>query len=440
MHYILIIYNINDICNCMNVYIETHGCKLNIADSQKISKDFLSSGFNISEDVNKSEIFVLNTCTVTKSADKKARNRLRSIKKNNPNIHIIATGCYPQRNKEEVLALGIVDTIIPNDEKKNFIKIVNKKFPLKNNIKENYDINEILLGRTRASIAIQKGCNQICSYCIVPKVRGSENSIESKEIINQINYLESKGCKEVVLTGTQLGTYGFDLKNYNLFKLLKEVLENTKILRLRLSSVQPHEFNEDLLSLWNDKSFKKRLCPHFHIPLQSGSDKILKLMRRKYTISQFTDITKEIKSTIENSSITTDLIVGFPSESEIDHINTKKLLKNSLITEVHVFPYSIRPGTTAFYLDNKVQSSIITKRAKEIRDISNKLKMKHLLSLVNSEQNVLWENSKNNSGYTENYSYFSLSSDEIILPNSFINKVKIKSVENENLIGVISKY
>jgi threonylcarbamoyladenosine tRNA methylthiotransferase MtaB len=439
MHYILIIYNINDICNCMNVYIETHGCKLNIADSQKISKEFLSSGFTISEDINKSEIFVLNTCTVTKSADKKARNRLRSIKKNHPNIHLIATGCYPQRNKDEVLALGIVDTIIKNEEKNNFIKIISEKFSVKNNLEDNYGLEKILLGRTRASIAIQKGCNQICSYCIVPKVRGSENSIEPKEIINQINYLESKGCKEVVLTGTQLGTYGFDLKNYNLYKLLKEVLENTQILRLRLSSVQPHEFNKDLLSLWNHKDFKKRLCPHFHIPLQSGSNKILKSMRRKYTISQFTDITKKIKSTIENASITTDLIVGFPDETETDHINTKKLLKNSNITEIHVFPYSIRPGTTAFYLDNKIQPSIITKRAKEIREISNKLKIKHLLSLINSEQNVLWENSKKNSGYTENYSYFSLSGNETRFTNSSISKVKIKSIENQNLIGLISK-
>lgn len=439
MHYILIIYNINDICNHMNVYIETHGCKLNIADSQKISKDFLSSGFNISEDINKSEIFVLNSCTVTKSADKKARNRLRSIKKNHPNIHLIATGCYPQRNKDEVLELGIVDTIIKNEEKDNFIKIISEKFPVNNKIENNYGVESILLGRTRASIAIQKGCNQICSYCIVPKVRGPENSIDPKEIINQINYLESKGCKEVVLTGTQLGTYGFDLKNYNLYKLLKEILSKTKILRLRLSSVQPHEFNEDLLSLWNHDNFKKRLCPHFHIPLQSGSDKILKSMRRKYTTFQFTEITKKIKSSIKNSSITTDLIVGFPDESEVDHINTKNLLKNSNITEVHVFPYSIRPGTTAFYLDNKIQSSIITKRAKEIREISNKLKMKHLLSLINSEQNVLWENSKHNSGYTENYSYFSLSNNEISLPNSSISKVKVKSIENENLIGLISK-
>ena len=181
------------------------------------------------------------------------------------------------------------------------------------------------------------------------------------------------------------------------------------------------------------------MCPHFHIPLQSGSDKILKSMRRKYTTFQFTEITKKIKSSIKNSSITTDLIVGFPDESEVDHINTKNLLKNSNITEVHVFPYSIRPGTTAFYLDNKIQSSIITKRAKEIREISNKLKMKHLLSLINSEQNVLWENSKHNSGYTENYSYFSLSNNEISLPNSSISKVKVKSIENENLIGLISK-
>ena len=310
----------------MKFLIETHGCKLNTADYQRISKEILLEGFTLTDNIENSDIYILNTCTVTKSADKKARNRLRFIKKNNPGIHLVATGCYPQRNESEVLSLGIVDTIISNDKKNQLPVILSEKFSKNIPLIVEPKIEDILIGRTRASIAIQKGCNQICSYCIVPKVRGRENSIDQDEIINQINYLVSKGCKEVVLTGTQLGTYGYDLKEMSLYKLLVNILNRTNITRLRLSSVQPHEFSDEILDLWTNKNYKNTLCPHFHIPLQSGSNNVLKSMRRKYTTDQFTKIVNKIKLTIPNSSITTDIIVGFPGEEEEDHLDTKKLL------------------------------------------------------------------------------------------------------------------
>ena len=423
----------------MKVYIETHGCKLNTADSQRISKEILLEGFTLTDNIENSDIYILNTCTVTKSADKKARNRLRFIKKNNPGIHLVATGCYPQRNESEVLSLGIVDTIISNDKKNQLPVILSEKFSKNIPLIVEPKIEDILIGRTRASIAIQKGCNQICSYCIVPKVRGRENSIDQDEIINQINYLVSKGCKEVVLTGTQLGTYGYDLKEMSLYKLLVNILNRTNITRLRLSSVQPHEFSDEILDLWTNKNYKNILCPHFHIPLQSGSNNVLKSMRRKYTTDQFTKIVNKIKLTIPNSSITTDIIVCFPGEEEEDHLDTKKLLIDSNISEIHVFPYSIRPGTSAFYLKDKIQTSLVTERAKEIRNISRILKEKFLKSLIDTEQKVLWENKYRNSGYTENYSYFSLAKSENKRTNTAITKVKIESIEDNNLVGIISK-
>ena len=423
----------------MKVYIETHGCKLNTADSQRISKEILLEGFTLTDNIENSDIYILNTCTVTKSADKKARNRLRFIKKNNPGIHLVATGCYPQRNESEVLSLGIVDTIISNDKKNQLPVILSEKFSRNIPLIVEPKIEDILIGRTRASVAIQKGCNQICSYCIVPKVRGRENSIDQDEIINQINYLVSKGCKEVVLTGTQLGTYGYDLKEMSLYKLLVNILNRTNITRLRLSSVQPHEFSDEILDLWKNKNYKNTLCPHFHIPLQSGSNNVLKSMRRKYTTDQFTKIVNKIKLTIPNSSITTDIIVGFPGEEEEDHLDTKKLLIDSNISEIHVFPYSIRPGTSAFYLKDKIQTSLVTERAKEIRNISRLLKEKFLKSLIDTEQKVLWENKYRNSGYTENYSYFSLAKSENKRINTPITKVKIESIEDNNLVGIISK-
>ena len=335
--------------------------------------------------------------------------------------------------------MGIVDTIISNDKKNQLPVILSEKFSKNIPLIVEPKIEDILIGRTRASIAIQKGCNQICSYCIVPKVRGRENSIDQDEIINQINYLVSKGCKEVVLTGTQLGTYGYDLKEMSLYKLLVNILNRTNITRLRLSSVQPHEFSDEILDLWTNKNYKNILCPHFHIPLQSGSNNVLKSMRRKYTTDQFTKIVNKIKLTIPNSSITTDIIVGFPGEEEEDHLDTKKLLIDSNISEIHVFPYSIRPGTSAFYLKDKIQTSLVTERAKEIRNISRLLKEKFLKSLIDTEQKVLWENKYRNSGYTENYSYFSLAKSENKRTNTAITKVKIESIEDNNLVGIISK-
>ena len=422
----------------MNVYIETHGCKLNISDSQKISDQLQSSGLNISYDISSSDIYILNTCTVTKSADKKARNKLRNIRKSNPELKIVATGCYAERDSEEILDLGVVDSIINNKEKDIFLNKISTDLGinLSKNSNEN-NINKILLGRTRASVAIQKGCNQICSYCIVPKVRGREKSIEPEEIIQRISYLESRGCKEVVLTGTQLGTYGYDLEDINLTNLLKKILDKTNIERLRLSSVQPHEFNKELLMLWEEKKYKSRLCPHFHIPLQSGSDAILKTMRRKYTTQDFAEIVSVIRNKLENSSITTDLIVGFPGETDKDHNDTKKLLRKLNISDIHVFPYSIRPGTTAYYLKNKIHPSTITSRAKEIREIAKDLNIKHLNSLLTTKQNILWENKRPFSGYTENYSYFKLVEDKS--PIDSISQVIIESIDNENnLIGRLS--
>ena len=422
----------------MNVYIETHGCKLNISDSQKISDQLQSSGLNISDDITSSDIYILNTCTVTKSADKKARNKLRNIRKSNPELKIVATGCYAERDSEEILNLGVVDSIINNKEKDIFLnKIsIDLGINLSKSSNEN-NINKILLGRTRASVAIQKGCNQICSYCIVPKVRGREKSIEPEEIIQRISYLESRGCKEVVLTGTQLGTYGYDLEDINLTNLLKKILDKTNIERLRLSSVQPHEFNKELLMLWEEKKYRSRLCPHFHIPLQSGSDAILKTMRRKYTTQDFAEIFSVIRNKLENSSITTDLIVGFPGETDKDHNDTKKLLRKLNISDIHVFPYSIRPGTTAYYLKNKIHPSTITSRAKEIREIAKDLNIKHLNSLLTTKQNILWENKRPYSGYTENYSYFKLIEDK--RPIDSISQVIIESIDNENnLIGRLS--
>ena len=302
----------------------------------------------------------------------------------------------------------------------------------KNNYKENSDL--FLLGRTRASIKIQEGCDQICSYCIVPRVRGREKSIDHNEIINSINTLVQKGVSEVVLTGTQLGTYGFEFKNINLSILIKKILDETNISRLRVSSIQPQEIDEDLLSNWR---YDTRLCPHFHVPLQSGSEKILKSMRRKYDLKMYENSINQIRSILPDCSVTTDIIAGYPGETEDDHESSKEFLDSLFLADTHVFKYSDRPGTTSMYLKDKIPSKIINSRAYELREISRFNKINHLNSMIGQIREVLWEDSIRYSGLTDNYIRVKLSgkvtSKRKIIENT-INSVYLSEVVNDEIL------
>ena len=274
----------------LNIKIQTHGCKLNIADSQGIAKSFHTAGHSISSsEVNDPDVFILNSCTVTHVADSKARQAIRKARRTNPETLIVMTGCYAERDKKNIESINEVDLVIDNKEKKDLVdKVLNKL-----DIQITERIKPIggypLIGRSRASVKIQEGCNQVCSYCIIPTVRGRERSVEPENLINQINELSINGIKEVVLTGTQLGNYGFDLNGVNLSKLLVKILNETDVPRIRVSSLQPKEIDDQIIDIWNNEGLG-RICPHFHVPLQSGSDKILKEMRRRYTSSEYLEI------------------------------------------------------------------------------------------------------------------------------------------------------
>ena len=239
----------------ISVKIDTHGCKLNQADSIQLYKKFIQNGFNVNSNLDNPDIYILNSCTVTHVADKKARKSLRKIKKDNPSTLTVLTGCYAERDKENIIKSKIADLVYGNFQKDNLIKDISNHLgyqlpPIDNPIKTGN-----LLDRTRASVKIQEGCNQICAYCIVPKVRGREKSIDKRLITNEINDLHERGYKEIVLTGTQLGTYGFDLKNENLETLIKFIMTETSIERLRISSIQAHEISEDLLEIYKRFQF-----------------------------------------------------------------------------------------------------------------------------------------------------------------------------------------
>ena len=375
-----------------SVTIDTHGCKLNQADSQTIEREFSRAGYFIAKKNAPVDIYILNTCTVTHVADKKARQTLRAARRRNPNALIVATGCYVQRSMDEVGSIKEVDLVLNNLDKDTLVRTVTSRIAESANTyatgdaKTNYQpIDQI--HQTRAMVKIQEGCDQVCSYCIVPKVRGRERSTAMDSLIAQIKSLEDTGFREIVLTGAQLGTYGFDIPGENLLSLLTTILEQTTVPRIRISSLQPQWINDDLLDLWRNP----RLCPHFHIPLQSGSNSVLKRMRRRYTSEDFAITSQLIRSRVPDVSITTDVIAGFPGESQEEFQETYDLCKLIKFSDMHVFPYSKRPGTSAAYLVNQVDDTYKARRVEMLIEL-----MKEFASLsrekhLNQTRQVLWE-------------------------------------------------
>ncbi len=392
----------------ISVQIETHGCKLNTADSQQIAAEFLRNGFEVRNrhDHLSPDVFVLNSCTVTHVADKKARQSIAAARRKYPNALTVLTGCYPERDASGASDLHSVDIALGNTQKSELVQAVAERLkidvtPCANGREPVY--SEMLLGRTRASVKIQEGCDQVCAYCIVPKVRGRERSITPEKIVDKVNQLEEIGCREVVFTGTQLGHYGFDLDaGTDLEHLLKTVLQNTSIPRIRVSSLQPPEINDGLLDVWTNEG-AGRVCPHFHMPLQSGSDEILTQMRRTYTSSQFLKQVELVRQHIPDCGITTDIIAGFPSETDSDHEMSVKVMESVGFSDAHVFPYSPRPGTSAYHFGEQIDYSIKVARAQELREIVALSAKRFKTSILDTVRPVLWEGRRGKSGMTDNY-------------------------------------
>ena len=390
------------------VVIETHGCKLNMADSIAMAAQFKTGGFQVAQDLIESpDVFVLNSCTVTHVADKKARQRVSRIRRDHPNTAIVMAGCYPTRDLDGVAALDAADLAVPNPSKPSIVEQVSDllgldEFPAAD---ETLPFNPAtVVGRTRAAIKIQEGCDQVCAYCIVPKVRGRERSVPASQLVRQANHLWKMGCQEIVLTGTQLGHYGFDLPSgtdNTLVAMLSRLLLETKVPRIRVSSLQAGEINPQLLSLWTNEG-GGRLCPHFHIPLQSGSASVLARMRRTYTPDEFINTVTLVRDAIPDCAITTDIIAGFPGESERDHEDSLSMMQQLEFADAHVFPYSRRPGTSAGYFEDQVDGTTRSRRAAELRDLAANGAKQYRKREVGKVRQVLWEDD-GGTGLTENY-------------------------------------
>ena len=390
--------------NSPKVAIHTHGCKLNQADSQVLAWQFQKAGFTIVRSAAQADVVVLNSCTVTANSDSKARQYLRRARRSNPDALVVATGCYAQRAKGDLSAMESVSLVLDNRDKPNLVATIANKLEVESgSFAEN--LAAPAPGRSRAMVKIQEGCDQVCSYCIVPKVRGRERSIPPEEIIAQINERAKLGCREAVLTGTQLGTYGFDLPGIDLAGLLQQVLVETSISRLRISSLQAQEITPNLLGLWDDS----RLCPHFHIPLQSGSDTILKSMRRRYDTARFAETIALVRKTIPGAGITTDIIIGFPGEGVREFAESYSFAASMGFSDMHVFPYSIRPGTSAAHLDNQVIDAQKKERSGEMLELAAASVKKFRQGALGQVRPVLWEPTQGKncggiwSGLTDNY-------------------------------------
>ena len=392
----------------LSVMIETHGCKLNQADTQLLSRELVSAGYGLAGKAEDADVYVLNTCTVTHVADRKARQAVRAAKRRNPNSLIVATGCYAQRAPDDLRSMPEIDLVVGNVDKPSLARMIGGLASDPDSacaVGDDMALSQVMRIRSRAMVKIQEGCDQVCAYCIVPTVRGRERSIPVDDIVSTANAYAEMGCQEVVLTGTQLGSYGFDLEDMNIAGLVRALLDRTEVPRIRISSLQPRDISEELLDLWSDP----RLCPHFHVPLQSGSDSILKTMRRRYTSAEFQDSVRRVREAVPGVAVTADVIVGFPGETESDFQDSVDACVEAGLASAHVFPYSIRPGTSAAYFKGQVDHAVKSNRAKELGAVVDDLARQFRSASVGQTRRVLWERAAPSdegtawTGLTDNY-------------------------------------
>ena len=398
----------------MKVAFKTLGCKLNFSESSTISREFTKNGYEKVDFNKKSDVYVINTCSVTQNADKEFKYLVNKTKKNNPNAYVVAIGCYAQLKPKEISSIDGVDLVLGADKKFDILNYL--EFDKK--ISQNYHSCEIsnvdkfkpsysFGDRSRSFLKIQDGCDYQCSYCTIPLARGKSRSPSVNSVIDSIKVLIDKGVQEVVLTGVNIGDFGINenvkSRKNNFFDLLNQISKINELKRLRISSIEPNLLNNDIIDLVSEC---EKILPHFHIPLQSGSDKILRLMKRRYMRNVYEKRFDYIKKRIPHACIGSDVIVGFPGEDELEFTETYNFLKSIDISYLHVFSYSERSNTKSVLIDNKVSKNLKNKRSKLLRELSNSKKLKFYKKNIKNYHNVLFENENKNGyiyGYTENY-------------------------------------
>ena len=411
--------------------ILTLGCKVNTYESEYVINKLKENNYEIKSFNDICDVYIINTCTVTNTSDSKSKKMINNAIKKNPDACVVAMGCFIEANKD--YQIEGLDITIGNKDKSKIIELLDEYFEKKETLNRLYKEEKTTFedmyitdfpGRTRAFVKVQDGCENFCSYCIIPFVRGKCRSKALDKVVSEITDLTNNGYQEVVLTGIHTGNYGVDL-NTNFAKLLKELVKIEKLKRLRISSIEITELTDEVLEVIKDN---KVIVDHMHIPLQAGSDEILKLMNRKYDLNYFFNKIKEIRTIRPEISITTDVIVGFPGETEELFQKTINTCKELELTKMHVFPYSIRKGTVAETLPNHLDQSIKKDRARRLLEVSKELEKNYFNKYIGKEVEVLIEETKDgySYGHTGNYLYVKINKE--LEHNTFV-QVKVTKID-----------
>ncbi|MCK0471600.1 tRNA (N(6)-L-threonylcarbamoyladenosine(37)-C(2))-methylthiotransferase MtaB [Halalkalibacter sp. APA_J-10(15)] len=399
------------------VAFHTLGCKVNYYETEAIWQLFQQAGYEKVEFEAISDVYVINTCTVTNTGDKKSRQVIRRAIRKNPDAVVCVTGCYAQTSPAEIMAIPGVDIVVGTQDRIKMLDYIEefkqKREPIngvgnimKSRVYEELDV-PAFTDRTRASLKIQEGCNNFCTFCIIPWARGLMRSRDPEDVMKQATQLVEAGYKEIVLTGIHTGGYGEDLKDYSLARLLKDLEQIQGLKRIRISSIEASQLTDEVIRVIDQS---EKVVRHLHIPLQSGSDTVLKRMRRKYTMAFFAERLKRLKEIMPGVAITSDVIVGFPGETEEEFEETYQFIAKHKFSELHVFPYSKRTGTPAARMDDQVNEEIKNKRVHRLIELSNQLAKEYatqfdgeVLEMIPEERDKENEGSGLYIGYTDNY-------------------------------------
>ena len=431
----------------MKVAFYTLGCKVNQYETNGMIQEFKKEGYEIVDFSEKADIYIVNTCTVTSMSDRKSRQILRRTKELNPSAIVVAVGCYAQVGKENLKAIPEIDLILGTNEKSKMIDYIeefkedNIKKEVISDVMQDKKFDEFgevtYTDKTRAVIKVQDGCDRFCTYCIIPYARGRVRSRNFESVIKEVESISKQGIKEVVITGIHVASYGKDFKeDIGLIDLLEKINEIEGIERIRLGSLEPTLITEKFLERLSKLN---KICHHFHLSLQSGCDETLKRMNRKYSVEEFENVVKLLRNTYQDVILTTDIIVGFPGETEEEFNKTYEFLKRIKFYKMHVFKYSPRRGTKAAEMKNQIEPKIKDERSKKLIELSNKNQEEENIKYVGKELRVLFEEKENEyiKGHTSNYIMVKAKGDKSELNK--ILKVEINGNDNEQLIGIINE-
>ncbi len=420
------------------VAFHTLGCKVNHYETEAIWQLFKDTGYQRGEFDENADVYIINTCTVTNTGDKKSRQVIRRAIRRNPDAVVCVTGCYAQTSPAEIMAIPGVDIVVGTKDRSKLLELIEQyrteRQPInavgnimKSRVYEELDV-PTFTDRTRASLKIQEGCNNFCTFCIIPWARGLMRSRDPQEVIRQAQQLVDAGYLEIVLTGIHTGGYGEDLKDYNLAALLRDLESQVKGLkRLRISSIEASQLTDEVIEVLNNSSVIVR---HLHIPIQSGSNTVLKRMRRKYTMEFFAERLDRLREALPRLAITSDVIVGFPGETEEEFMETYNFIRDQRFSELHVFPYSMRTGTPAARMTDQIDEDIKNKRVHKLIELNDQLAKEYassfegeMLEVIPEEKYKIDPDNGLYEGYTDNYLKVYFEADESMVGKVLLVKL-----------------